>query len=1041
MKFLPAVIVRSPLFPTHEGFREDQFLEALYLSSPVLYEEYLKYRRGELSDPKDIRKMEVSLYKYRLRSSRRCTPFGLFAGLGIGQFGEQNRVTVANTPEALSRKTRLDMNVVCSLAQELEKHPALRPWLRYHPNSSLYRIGNSYRYVEYYYIENRRIHKINKVDHSEYLEFLLEAAKKKMTRQDMIDLLVSDDISAAEAGEFIEELIGAQLLVSQLEPTVSGTDFFDVLVAQLREIHTQHPDPAIGGIISLLEDVGNALKQLDQQVFNTMDAYRQILNRLRELMPDLAETNLFQTDLYKRSENLPAIINTEIQSQLKQVIQFLDRIKPAEQITAMQDFIRQFADRYEDQEVPLLIAIDKETGIGYPDKDNSGINLLIEDVFAKAPASGTDIRWTHVETCLLRLLERATQHSQRIVEIKDSDFPGIDFTGSSFAPSLPVMFNVLDAEKNIIVFNLAGGSSAINLLGRFAGGDDRLLDITREIARHEEQQLPGKILAEIIHLPESRTGNILARPVFRTYEIPYLAQPAVDAEHQLPADDLTVCIRDNRIILRSRRLNKEIIPRLGNAHNYRFGSLPLYHFLCDLQFQYIGRSMLSFQWGTLENQFTFLPRAVYRNTILSPARWYIRKPDIEKLLEKNLSDAQKLQRFEELRQRLRLDEQFMAAEGDNELYIDTRDPIAVFAFLDMIRGKNEMIMEECLFGDGGQALVTDTEGRPYTNECIALLLHEAVQTAAESKPVVETPAEVKQVFIPGSEWLYFKIYCGVKTADAIVADILQPFADELIREGHADKWFFIRYGDPANHLRFRLHLPDTGQTGPIITRLHDLLHPLLSAHLISNLQTDTYKRELVRYGRKTIELAESVFYHDSVFVAGMLTLLDPELGGEIRWKIALRSVDSFLEDFELRTEKKLRITQQLADAFFQEHGGEKELQVTLDKKFRSLRPSIEDVLRQETDEEKEYHPILEMLRTRSEAVRPIARQLLTMHREGNLELPLDQLLASYMHMNLDRLFMGRNRTNEYVVYALLAKQYKSALAREKAMEKNQITHS
>ena len=57
-------------------------------------------------------------------------------------------------------------------------------------------------------------------------------------------------------------------------------------------------------------------------------------------------------------------------------------------------------------------------------------------------------------------------------------------------------------------------------------------------------------------------------------------------------------------------------------------------------------------------------------------------------------------------------------------------------------------------------------------------------------------------------------------------------------------------------------------------------------------------------------------------------------------------------------------------------------------------------------------------------------------KESNtLQLDWVDLIASLLHMNLDRLFMGRNRTNEFVVYDLLARQYKSNLARLKSTTK------
>ena len=67
---------------------------------------------------------------------------------------------------------------------------------------------------------------------------------------------------------------------------------------------------------------------------------------------------------------------------------------------------------------------------------------------------------------------------------------------------------------------------------------------------------------------------------------------------------------------------------------------------------------------------------------------------------------------------------------------------------------------------------------------------------------------VDKIFIPGSEWVYFKLYTGTKTADAILQNELYRYIRELLNNGIIDKWFFIRYTDPDFHIRLRLHLKE-----------------------------------------------------------------------------------------------------------------------------------------------------------------------------------------------------------------------------------------
>jgi len=179
MKFLEKIVVRSPLAPQNGDIPEELFMEALYIASPVVYYEYLKYKNNEITDPKQIQKLRYSIQKYLSRASTRCTPYGLFAGINLSNWGSSNKITTsADSLKALSRHTRLDYNVVSQLANYICKLESVKPHLKFNANSSIQRIGHSYRYIEFEFQNSKRQYKLSKVDYSTYLETLLLKANE-----------------------------------------------------------------------------------------------------------------------------------------------------------------------------------------------------------------------------------------------------------------------------------------------------------------------------------------------------------------------------------------------------------------------------------------------------------------------------------------------------------------------------------------------------------------------------------------------------------------------------------------------------------------------------------------------------------------------------------------------------------------------------------------------------------------------------------------------------------------------------------------------
>ena len=154
-----------------------------------------------------------------------------------------------------------------------------------------------------------------------------------------------------------------------------------------------------------------------------------------------------------------------------------------------------------------------------------------------------------------------------------------------------------------------------------------------------------------------------------------------------------------------------------------------------------------------------------------------------------------------------------------------------------------------------------------------------------------------RIFIPGSEWIYFKLYTGTKTADAILKNDLHSFCREMINSGIIDKWFFIRYTDPDFHIRLRLHLNEVRDFSCIFNRFFVALQPLVKAGFMWNIQCDTYQREMERYGRNTISMIEDIFCIDSEYIIRLLQLLNNDNFDLMRWKSALVLIDSFLIAF------------------------------------------------------------------------------------------------------------------------------------------------
>src|SRR5581483_6944124 len=242
--------------------------------------------------------------------------------------------------------------------------------------------------------------------------------------------------------------------------------------------------------------------------------------------------------------------------------------------------------------------------------------------------------------------------------------------------------------------------------------DDELHRLVRAHLAAEEAVHPEQVFAEVVHLPEGRIGNILSRPLLRGYEIPYLGRSGAPADRQLPLSDLLVSVQGERIVLRSRRLGREVVPRLTTAHNHVTHGLGVYRFLCALPGQQVSPG-IRWDWGPLALA-PFLPRVVSGRVILARARWNLARDDLAAFREQE--QAALFAAVQRLRQRRRMPRYLALVDGENELTVDLDNILSLEALAHEVRGRPHATLAEMLPGPD-QLCASGPEGA-FTHQLI-----------------------------------------------------------------------------------------------------------------------------------------------------------------------------------------------------------------------------------------------------------------------------------------------------------------------------------
>jgi len=1015
--------------------------EALFLASPDLVESLAQWQRDPES--KKGQRTEQGLVRYFLRMASRPTPFGLFSGCTAGTVGESTRLDLAERG-SYRRHSRLDMDYLFALCEHLGKDPGLRSEILFRPNTSLYETAGRFRYAEARVAGRLRSYHLVAVDVFDALKSTIERAADGARLQELAEALVAEDpdgdITLEDAAEFLNDLVDNQILVPDLELPVTGEESTPALLRQLA---------GVGSAAKARERLARAEQELagidaDGLGGSDSERYRGIARELEPLGVPVELSRLVQVDMTKPAQEIG--LGQDLIDEVLRGIGVLHRVAPALSDGPLEDFRQAFRDRYgEGNEVPLLAALDEESGIGFGKSSRAAAEAspLLEGLPFNPPVDRMQVAWSLRDVALLRLLNKALIQGRTEVSLTEEDvtrladpeqrpLPAAFHTLVALAAGSP---EALEQGDWRMVVDHAVGPSGARLLGRFCHADDRIHQGVRDHLAAEEALNPDAVFAEIVHLPGGRVGNVLARPVLRSHEIVFLGSSGAPRERQIRVDDLMVTVAGDRVRLRSKSLGREVIPRLSTAHNPHRGGLGVYRLLAALQGQGLANGVM-WSWGQLESS-PFLPRVSFGRVVLSRARWQVEQAEVKPVVKASGANRYRLAR--QWQQERRMPRLVFLVDGDNELLLDFDNPLSLDAVVELVKNRNEFTLME-IFPSPDELCVRGPEGRFFHE----ILLSFARRPAEPSQPVDRapralpvTPAPIRRTFPPGSEWLYAKVYTGTATLDQVLRDEIAPLAREAVAAGEARSWFFIRYGDPEWHLRLRFRGEPDLLRGALLPRLEESFQRLLQAGAAWKLQIDTYEREVERYGGdEGIELSEELFFHDSVAVAAMLDSLASgggDSGADLRWRLMVLGVDRMMTDFGYDLEGRQRLAERCRTGFAGRYRQDA-LRAPMADRLRRERPALERLLARSEGSE-ELQPSLDALAQRSRDSAGIVRELRARERQGRLRTTLDEVLPSYLHMFVNRLSRSAGPEHELVIYDFLSQIYSSVRARARARER------
>ena len=205
------------------------------------------------------------------------------------------------------------------------------------------------------------------------------------------------------------------------------------------------------------------------------------------------------------------------------------------------------------------------------------------------------------------------------------------------------------------------------------------------------------------------------------------------------------------------------------------------------------------------------------------------------------------------------------------------------------------------------------------------------------------------------------------------------------------------------------------------------LEPFVIAGIVNKLQTDTYIREIERYGDSTIANAEVIFHLDSTFVLNILKYFADNGDDLKRHLVTIKCIDEILTGFKQSLTSKIEICSAIVQQNVDSHGST--FTKDVDEKYRKYGRNIQTYLETGDVADADYIEINKLWDQRMRLFAPIYQEIYGLFQAVNGEPPIRGFATNIIHMFVNRILVSDQKKNEFIFYGLLKKYYWSVQAR------------